>query len=55
MTDKEIIDAYRDYLEVERGYSEYTLLNYMNDINDFITYLDNKKYKGICNLSLIHI
>ena len=52
MTDKEIIDAYRDYLEVERGYSEYTLLNYMNDINDFITCLDNKKYKGICNCTV---
>lgn len=47
MTDLEIINSYKDYLEVERGYSNYTLQNYMNDIDEFIQFLNKKKYNGI--------
>jgi len=52
MTDNEIRDAYRDFLEVERGYSEHTLLNYMNDIDEFIEYLSKNKFKGMCNCTV---
>lgn len=49
MTNIEIRDAYRDFLEVERGYSEHTLLNYINDIDEFMEYLTKNKFKGVCN------
>ncbi len=49
MTDYEIVCAYKDYLEVERGYSQYTVLNYMNDIDEFIEFLKQKKYNGMVN------
>ncbi len=52
MTDIEIRNAYRDFLEVERGYSEHTLLNYMNDIDEFIEYLSKNKFKGMCNCTV---
>lgn len=52
MTDIEIKDAYKDYLEVERGYSEYTLLNYINDIDEFMMYLAKNKFKGVCNCTV---
>lgn len=52
MNDYDIIVGYKDYLDVERGYSEYTLQNYMNDIDEFVNYLKENKYKGICNCTL---
>lgn len=52
MTDQELINSYKDYLEVERGYSEYTVLNYINDITEFQEYLNSKKYKGISNVTV---
>ena len=51
-TDKEIVSAYKDYLEVERGYSYYTVLSYIDDINDFIEYLKAKKIDSIINVSV---
>lgn len=51
-TDSEIISAYKDYLEVERGYSIYTVLNYLDDIRDFTDYLKSKKIDSIVNVSV---
>lgn len=50
--DSEIISSYKDYLEVERGYSNYTVLNYIDDINDFKDYLTSKKIDSIVNVSV---
>ena len=35
MDDLEIISRFDDYLKVERGYSDYTVRNYIDDIYDF--------------------
>ena len=37
--DEEIIESYKAHLEVERGYSYYTTLNYINDITEFTDYV----------------
>lgn len=52
ITDQEIISNYKKYLEVERGYSIYTLQNYLNDIDEFVSFLNSNKYSGIINCSL---
>lgn len=36
----EAVDKYIEYLKVERNYSKYTVLNYVNDINEFIDFLN---------------
>ena len=51
-TDSEIISAYKDYLDVERGYSPHTVLNYLDDIKDFTDYLKAKKIDSIVNVSV---
>ena len=52
MTDQEIISKYKDYLEYERGYSFYTLQNYLNDIDEFVGFLNKNKYNGIINCTI---
>lgn len=52
MNDYEIIVGYKDYLDVERGYSKYTLENYMNDIDEFVEFLKKNKYNGITNCTI---
>ena len=42
-SDQEIINSYRDYLEVERGYSIYTVKNYLDDIDEFVRYLKGNR------------
>jgi site-specific recombinase XerD len=39
MKDVEIVLAFKNYLETERSYSKYTVLNYLNDIEDFQNFL----------------
>ena len=39
MNDYQMIDKFRQYLEVERGYSEYTVSNYISDVMEFVNYL----------------
>ena len=51
-TDNEIISAYKDYLEVERGYSIYTVLNYLDDIKEFQDFLKAKRLDSITNVSV---
>lgn len=52
ITDSEIIKAYKDYLEVERGYSYYTVTSYLDDIKEFTDYLIAKKINSITNVSV---
>lgn len=51
-SDQEIINSYRDYLEVERGYSIYTVKNYLDDIDEFVRYLKGNRIDSICNVSI---
>ena len=44
MTEKEIIISYQVYLENERAYSRYTVLNYINDINEFISFIKSNGF-----------
>jgi integrase/recombinase XerC len=39
MNDIEIVLAFKNYLEVERSYSQYTVLNYLNDIEEYRNFL----------------
>ncbi len=50
--DQEILRNYRDFLEVERGYSKYTVTNYLDDIDEFCGFLRSKKIDSICNVSV---
>ena len=52
ITDSEIIKAYKDYLEVERGYSYYTVTSYLDDIKEFTDYLKAKKINSITSVSV---
>ena len=38
--DEEAIQKYKMYLEAERNYSEYTVLNYIKDVEDVIQIID---------------
>ena len=37
------LDDYLDYLKYQKGYSEYTIENYKNDILEFFDYLEREK------------
>ncbi|MBE6151905.1 MAG: tyrosine recombinase XerC [Firmicutes bacterium] len=39
---KRIVSKFLIYLEVEKNYSKYTILNYERDINDFISFLNKE-------------
>ncbi|MCF7924273.1 MAG: tyrosine recombinase XerC [Candidatus Izimaplasma sp.] len=42
MNNKDIIAKYRDYLEIEKQYSNNTVIAYVNDINSLISFLTNE-------------
>lgn len=42
--DQEAIEKYRIYLDAERNYSNYTVLNYLNDINEFKDFLSSNEF-----------
>ncbi len=52
MDDYEMIARFNDYLSVERGYSEYTINNYINDIYDFLDYIKKMGFSGLKNLKI---
>ena len=52
MNDYQMIDKFRQYLEVERGYSEYTVSNYISDVMEFVNYLRVKKFNGLNNVTV---
>lgn len=42
--DEEAIQKYKIYLEAERNYSEYTVLNYIKDVEDFKDFLSSNEF-----------
>ena len=50
MDDIEMISRFTDYLNVERGYSEHTVKNYINDIYDFLDYIKKMGFPSLINL-----
>lgn len=49
------LELYEAYLEVERGYSEDTILNYLNDIKDFETYLKAEEMGDLISIKTKNI
>lgn len=43
-TDKEALDAFKKYLESEKGYSNNTILAYIKDVEDFSLFLHKEKF-----------
>lgn len=52
MNDYQMIDKFKEYLSVERGYSDYTVTNYINDIMEFVNYLNVKKFNGLTHVTV---
>ena len=52
---KNYIDDFIDYLAVERGLAQNTLLAYRRDLNKYFGYLDHQGIKGINQISRNHI
>lgn len=52
----EEIERFKDYLYNERGYSENTVISYMNDINDFVDFIKtNKLAPNILRINERHV
>jgi len=46
-----LIDDYYKYLKNERSYSEHTILNYINDIKEFVDFLKANSFPDFLNIS----
>lgn len=44
MNEEELIEQFLNYMSVERNYSEYTISNYRNDIEEFKDYLHREQF-----------
>lgn len=51
----ECLELYEAYLDVERGYSEETVLNYLRDIKDFEDYLKSEEMGDILSIKTKNI
>ena len=40
-----LIDEFCEYLKVQRNYSDYTILNYRKDLEEYVEFLNESKYK----------
>ena len=40
-----LIDEFCEYLNVQRNYSDYTILNYRKDLEEYVEFLNESKYK----------
>lgn len=47
MDDLKVVLSFKEYLENERGYSQYTVLNYIKDVNEFRDYLKRNEFESI--------
>jgi len=52
---KQFIDEFINYLAVERGLADNTLLAYRRDLNKYIEYLDKSSIKGVGDVQRKHI
>lgn len=48
---KDALVKYRNYLEVEKNYSPYTIQNYFKDIDDFKQFLKTEKYGDLLKIN----
>ncbi len=53
--DEEAINKYRAYLNDERNYSEYTILNYINDIKEFKEFLGTNEFGYLTSVNKTNI
>ena len=51
MTELEAVLNYERYLKTERGFSNYTVLNYMNDIAEYRKFLLDNKFGDVFDIS----
>lgn len=51
----EAIEMYRNYLAVERNYSNYTVLNYIKDIEDFYEYLKGDNFGNLLTVTKTNV
>lgn len=57
-TNPKVLEAkelYEAYLQVERGYSEYTISNYLQDVNDFEDYLKTEEMGDLLSIKTKNI
>ena len=57
-TNPKVLEAkelYEAYLQVERGYSEYTISNYLKDVNDFEDYLKTEEMGDLLSIKTKNI
>lgn len=47
----EAIEKYRNYLDVEKNYSEYTVNAYVKDIEDFASYLKSENFGALLSIN----
>lgn len=51
MANTEVIHMFREYLELEKGYSEHTVKSYLDDIYTLIHFLDNEQFGDVLTVS----
>lgn len=51
MNDRDLIRAFKDYLESERSYSPHTALNYINDVGEFLDYLKTNDLGSLAGIN----
>lgn len=51
MSDRDLIRAFKDYLESERSYSPHTVLNYINDVGEFLDYLKTNDLGSLAGIN----
>ncbi len=51
----ESMELYETYLQVERGYSDYTIANYLHDIKDFEDYLKSEEMGDLISIKTKNI
>lgn len=49
------IEKYKNYLDAERNYSEYTVLNYINDIKEFKDFLSSNEFGYLVSVNKSNI
>ena len=47
MNELDAVYMFKDYIDQERNYSEYTVLNYINDINEFRRFLKENDFSEV--------
>ena len=51
MTNTEVLEQFRNYIESEKRYSEHTSISYMDDIHNLINFLDNEQFGDLFTVS----